>query len=106
MSFNLDELMRRKARFTKYGLLDPLKRLAALASFVALLLSLGLILPVLAQEKISITILHTNDLHGIMLPFEEEGRMVGGFSRISTIVQEVRQKEEPVSYTHLRAHET
>jgi 5'-nucleotidase/UDP-sugar diphosphatase len=96
MSFDLNESIRRKACCTKHGLLDPLKRLVILPSFVALLLSLGLILPALAQDEILITILHTNDLHGVMLPFEEEGRMVGGFSRISTIVQEVRQKEEHV----------
>jgi 2',3'-cyclic-nucleotide 2'-phosphodiesterase (5'-nucleotidase family) len=96
MSFDLNESIRRKARCTKRGLLDPLKGLVILTSCVALLLSLVLILPVVAQDEISITILHTNDLHGIMLPFEEEGRMVGGFSRISTIVREVRQKEEHV----------
>jgi 5'-nucleotidase/UDP-sugar diphosphatase len=96
MSFDLNESIRRKACCTKHGLLDPLKRLVILPSFVALLLFLGLVLPVLAQDEILITILHTNDLHGVMLPFEEEGRMVGGFSRISTIVQEVRQKEEHV----------
>jgi 2',3'-cyclic-nucleotide 2'-phosphodiesterase (5'-nucleotidase family) len=96
MLLDLVEPIRRTARCTRHGLLGPLKRLAVFSAFVTLLIPLGLILPVLAQDEISITILHTNDLHGIMLPFEEEGRMVGGFSRISTIVEEVRQKEEHV----------
>ncbi len=49
-----------------------------------------------AQDQVSLTLLYTNDLHAMMVPFEEEGQMVGGFSRISTLVQQIRQEEENV----------
>jgi 2',3'-cyclic-nucleotide 2'-phosphodiesterase (5'-nucleotidase family) len=51
-----------------------------------------------AQDQVPITILYTNDLHAMLLPFEDEatGETVGGFSRISALVQQVRQEEENV----------
>lgn len=73
-----------------------LKKLMAVSAFAAFMFALGFTPSLLAQDEISLTILHTNDLHAIMLPFEEEGKMVGGFSRISTLVQEVREEEENV----------
>jgi len=75
---------------------DFLKKLGAVSAFIAVILVLGFAPSLSAQDKVSLTILHTNDLHGIMLPFEEEGEMVGGFSRIATIVQQVRREEQNV----------
>ncbi|MBU0702645.1 MAG: bifunctional metallophosphatase/5'-nucleotidase [Chloroflexi bacterium] len=72
-------------------------RKLAVFVLVAVILVLGFAPSLSAQDQVSLTILHTNDLHGIMLPFEEEnGEVVGGFSRIATLVQQVRQEEENV----------
>lgn len=86
----------KKALCRKQSPLDLLRKLGTVSAFAALIFVLGFIPSPPAQDEVSLTILHTNDLHGIMLPFEEEGKMVGGFSRISTLVQEVRQEEENV----------
>ncbi|MEW5818159.1 MAG: hypothetical protein AB1798_22570 [Spirochaetota bacterium] len=40
--------------------------------------------------------LHTNDLHGFVLPFKEEGDLAGGLSRISALVQQIRNNQEHV----------
>jgi 2',3'-cyclic-nucleotide 2'-phosphodiesterase (5'-nucleotidase family) len=80
-----------EGKFLRYG-----KRAGIVCSLAMILSALvGLAFP-LAQDQVSITILHTNDLHAMMLPFEEEGQMVGGFSRLSTLVQRVRQEEGAV----------
>lgn len=73
-----------------------LKKLVGVAALAAVAIVVGFIPPASAQGEVSLTILHTNDLHGIMLPFNEQGEMVGGFSRICTLVQEVRQEEATV----------
>jgi len=65
--------------------------------FLAAVMFLAASVPsVFAEGDVKLTILHTNDLHGIMLPFEKEGQMVGGMSRISALVEQVRQQEENV----------
>jgi 5'-nucleotidase/UDP-sugar diphosphatase len=71
-------------------------RLAGVALGAVLLFSLAALPVTAAQEQVVITILHTNDLHAMMIPFEEEGQMVGGFSRISTLINQVRRETEPV----------
>jgi 2',3'-cyclic-nucleotide 2'-phosphodiesterase (5'-nucleotidase family) len=67
-------------------------------TFAALLLLL-VILPAWAGEKVSLTILHTNDLHGMMLPFDytdESGyfksdqRDIGGIARRATLIESIR----------------
>ena len=52
----------------------------------------------LAQDQVPVTILYTNDLHAMLSPFEDEstGKAAGGFSRISSLVEQVRQEEENV----------
>ncbi len=65
------------------------------------LLLISLLLPLLPGEvsasyEIKLTILHTNDLHGKMLPFEENGKSLGGFARLSTLISEIKMKEENV----------
>ena len=49
-------------------------------------------------KRVKFTILHTNDLHGDFLPHEENGRMIGGLSRLSGYVKKVREEEENVLY--------
>lgn len=85
-----------KALRRKQDFLGLVKKLGAVSAFAAVLCVLGFAPSLSAQNQVSLTILHTNDLHGMMLPFEEEGEIVGGFSRIATLVQEVRQEEENV----------
>jgi 2',3'-cyclic-nucleotide 2'-phosphodiesterase (5'-nucleotidase family) len=67
-------------------------------TIVALLLVL-VALPAWAGEKVSLTILHTNDLHGMMLPFDytdESGyfksdqRGMGGMARRATLIESIR----------------
>lgn len=93
---SIEQEYRKVLRSIRQSLLDPLNKLGAVSGFAAAVFVLVLAPAPPAQETVSLTILHTNDLHGIILPFEEEGKMVGGFSRISTLVQEVRQEEEHV----------
>jgi 5'-nucleotidase/UDP-sugar diphosphatase len=71
-------------------------RLAGVVLVAVLLFTLAAFPIAAAQEQVVITILHTNDLHAMMVPFEEEGQMLGGFSRISTLISQVRQETEPV----------
>ncbi len=66
--------------------------LAAALAFAAL--------PALAQEKLDLTILHTNDLHGHTLPFaytepersKDEQQSVGGAARRATLIRELKKK--------------
>jgi 5'-nucleotidase/UDP-sugar diphosphatase len=71
-------------------------RLVGIALGAVLLFTLAALPVTAAQEQVVVTILHTNDLHAMMTPFEEEGQMVGGFSRISTLINQVRRETEPV----------
>jgi len=71
-------------------------RLAGVALGAVLLCALAVFPVTAAQEQVVVTILHTNDLHAMMVPFEEEGQMVGGFSRISTLINQVRRETGPV----------
>lgn len=43
---------------------------------------------------LSLTILHTNDLHSHAEPFSERGRNIGGFARIAHVIRGIR-KEKP-----------
>ena len=100
----MENVRRNGRQETLRSVLGVFGRIAAVISLaIASLALIGEATPSpLAQEEVSITIVHTNDLHAMMLPFEEEkegpkkGEMVGGFSRISTIIQEVRQEEEHI----------
>jgi 5'-nucleotidase/UDP-sugar diphosphatase len=68
-------------------------RFRPLAAIPAVLLfALASVSAPAAQDQVTLTILHTNDLHAMMLPFEENGQMVGGFSRLATLIQQVRQE--------------
>ena len=57
-------------------------------------------LPAWAQEKLDLTILHTNDLHGHTLPFaytepersKDEQKSVGGAARRATLIRELKKK--------------
>lgn len=51
-----------------------------------------------ATEKLNLTVLHTNDLHGMMLPFkyQTKGNM-GGLARRSTLISRIRaETKDPV----------
>jgi 2',3'-cyclic-nucleotide 2'-phosphodiesterase (5'-nucleotidase family) len=72
------------------ALFPPGQRVWIITGLTMLLFLLVMVSHPLAQDQVALTILHTNDLHAMMLPFEEEGQMVGGFSRLSTLVQQVR----------------
>ena len=43
-----------------------------------------------ADGTIKITILHVNDTHGRLEPWDKDGRSVGGYARLSTLVGEIR----------------
>ena len=57
-------------------------------------------LPTFAQDKLDLTILHTNDLHGHTLPFaytepersKNEQASVGGAARRATLIREIKKK--------------
>jgi 2',3'-cyclic-nucleotide 2'-phosphodiesterase (5'-nucleotidase family) len=57
-------------------------------------------LPAWAQDKLDLTILHTNDLHGHTLPFaytepgrsKDEQASVGGAARRATLIRELKKK--------------
>jgi len=69
-----------------------MKRLCCIAFWL-----LAALLPVGARE-VAITILHTTDLHGNILPTTDyEGRTnVGGFARCATAIRQVRAREKNV----------
>ena len=57
----------------------------------ALLASFGL-----AQKPLTLTILHSNDIHAHLEPSPIRGKTYGGLARISTIIKQVRAKEKNV----------
>ena len=44
-----------------------------------------------AAETVDVTILHINDPHGHLEPYMEDGKSVGGYARLSTLVDEIRK---------------
>lgn len=87
---------RQKSPGRRQSLLGLFKKLGAACTLAGVVFFLGYVPSPAAQDQVSLTILQTNDLHGIMLPFEEEGKMVGGLSRVSSLIQAVRREEENV----------
>jgi 5'-nucleotidase/UDP-sugar diphosphatase len=67
----------------------PLKLLCLLFTFV-----LGMSYSACFSEDVTLTILHTNDTDGRLLPFTEEGVQVGGVLRRAYLIREIR-KENP-----------
>jgi 2',3'-cyclic-nucleotide 2'-phosphodiesterase (5'-nucleotidase family) len=66
---------------------------------IALLLAFAL--PVSAAETFHLTILHTNDLHGMMRPFDYDGgngylegaqKDIGGLARRATLIARLRRE--------------
>ena len=49
-------------------------------------------------EKINLTLIHSNDIHGDFLAKEEDGIKKGGISLMSGYVQEQREKKDNVIY--------
>ncbi len=45
------------------------------------------------STDLSLTILHTNDIHAHLEPFIEHGKTVGGIARIAHLIRDFRQKE-------------
>ena len=39
---------------------------------------------------VDLVILHINDTHGILLPYDKDGRNIGGISRLATLVKEIQ----------------
>ncbi|MBS1701354.1 MAG: 5'-nucleotidase C-terminal domain-containing protein [Armatimonadetes bacterium] len=50
----------------------------------------------LAQKPLTLTILHSNDLHSHEDPTAIKGKMYGGLARITTVIKQVRAKEKNV----------
>lgn len=50
----------------------------------------------LAQRPLTVTILHSNDLHAHEEPSAIRGKTYGGFARIATIIKQTRAKEKNV----------
>jgi len=47
------------------------------------------------QDTVGVVILHVNDTHGRLLPFDTpEQKEVGGFARLATLVREIRRENE------------
>jgi 5'-nucleotidase / UDP-sugar diphosphatase len=64
--------------------------------FIALL-SAGLVAgTVVAQKPLTLTILHSNDLHSHIETTPIRGKTFGGFARISTIIKQTKAKEKNV----------
>ncbi len=67
------------------------KRIAMAALFMLLSMQ------VMAQSDFSLTILHTNDTHGMMLPFDYQGipkydgKQLGGLARRSALISSIRK---------------
>ena len=53
----------------------------------------------LYEKPEKLTILHSNDLHGNFLAEQVDEKLVGGVSRLSGYVNEVRNEEKNVIYT-------
>ncbi len=49
-----------------------------------------------AQKPLTVTILHTNDLHAHIEPTAIKGKTYGGYARHATLVKEARKKEKNV----------
>lgn len=59
-----------------------------------LMLFLLLSIAAWAGQSWQLTILHTNDLHGMMLPFAYNGEERGGLARRATMIKEIRAKTD------------
>lgn len=49
-----------------------------------------------AQKPLTLTVLHTNDIHSHLEPTAIKGKMYGGVARIASIVKDVKKKEKNV----------
>lgn len=73
------------------------------SGFIALILCLlilsSLVFYVTATASTeTISVAFTNDLHGFLLPFEEEGISKGGMTRISSLLNGIREENKNVLY--------
>lgn len=61
-------------------------------------LSLAALLAASARgdRPITITFLHTNDLHAHVMPFTIRGKSYGGYARLATLVRQTREREKNV----------
>ncbi len=73
--------------------MNDMRKNRILALFLALILAVGLCLPVLAAgQQGNVTILFTNDLHSQLLPMPQaDGSTVGGYARLMTLIKEQKQ---------------
>jgi 5'-nucleotidase len=63
----------------------------------AVWLGLGLFTALsVAQKPLTVTILHTNDLHAHVEPTAIKGKTYGGYARHATLIQRVRAQEKNV----------
>lgn len=60
------------------------------------LATLALSALVLADKPITITFLHTNDLHAHVMPTAIRGKTYGGYARLATLIRQTREKEKNV----------
>ena len=64
--------------------------------WVSLISGLLLAGSALAQKPLTLTILHTNDLHAHVEPTAIKGATFGGYARHATLIKEIRKKEKNV----------
>ena len=50
------------------------------------------------RERINLTILHSNDIHGDFVPEEKNGVLSGGIARLAGYINQTRAKEKNVIY--------
>jgi 5'-nucleotidase/UDP-sugar diphosphatase len=62
----------------------------------AILLGLLSATVAVAQKPLTLTVLHTNDLHAHIEPTAIKGKTYGGYARHATIIKQTRQKEKNV----------
>ncbi len=77
--------------------MQPTKRLDSGWALVVLAAVVGqlLWLPGVLAEPQYVTVLHFNDSHGELLPFEQDGESVGGIARMATMVDQTRRWNQP-----------
>jgi 5'-nucleotidase len=65
----------------------------AIATVVLVIGSLAALAPSVLAKAITITILHTNDMHAHLEPFTQRGREMGGYARQATLINRLRASD-------------
>src|SRR4051812_31388073 len=73
------------------------RRVSSAARLLLVVLTLALLLanPAHAGRRLELTLLHTNDIHGHMLPYDYGDRMdVGGAARRATLIDRIKRETQ------------